>query len=204
MLTSNPVLAGRSRLVPLGDSQIAARPWEIVALLACGMGAAMAVVFLDFSLRIPGHAILRSVLPMSLGLALVPRKGSGLVMSGAALMSLLGIGMAGAWPGIGATTSLLTIGPLLDLASRQARRGWQLAVAFGAAGLVANLLAFAVRGAGKVGGGGGMKGGAGPGWWSLAPVTYAVCGLVAGAVCALIWFRMQSGDERRFSDPGLT
>lgn len=195
MLTYHSALADRSRLILGPSDRSAVRPWELASIVGCGLFAAAAVIFLDFSLKIPGHAILRSVVPISFGLALVPRKGAGLLMSGSALLGLFMAGLGGYSAGTGATTSLLCIGPLLDLASRWADRGWKLGMAFGVAGLTANLLAFITRAATKVGGGARMRGSAGPSWWSMAPVTYALCGLVAGVICAFIWFRWQSASK---------
>jgi hypothetical protein len=71
--------------------------------------------FTDFNLQIPGHAILRAVLPMAIGLALVPRKNGGTVMGVAAL--------GGELPGLGACTSLALLGPMLDLALRSSAAG---------------------------------------------------------------------------------
>jgi hypothetical protein len=190
MLAINTALAGQSRLVALTGRRDAAQPWEVAVLVGCGLLASAAVLLLDFSLRIPGHAILRSVLPMSFGLALVPRRGAGATMGVSALLGLLIGGGLGYSAGTGATTSLLATGPLLDLAARQASRGWRLLIAFGAAGLLSNLLAFAVRGLTRLPqGGGGTGGRGGAGWWSVAPLSYAACGLIAGVVCAIIWFR---------------
>lgn len=196
MLAINTALAGRSRLVPLAGRRDAARPWEVAVLVGCGLLACAAVLLVDLDLRVPGHAILRSVLPMSLGLAMVPRRGAGLMMSGSALLGLLVGGGMGYSAGAGATTSLLATGPLLDLAARQASRGARLLIAFAAAGLLSNLLAFGVRGLTRLsGGGGGMGGRSAAGWWSIAPVSYAVCGLAAGLVCAIIWFRWSSRSQ---------
>lgn len=193
MLAINSALAGRSRLVSLSGRRDAVQAWEVAVLVGCGLLASAGVLLVDLDLRMPGHAILRSVLPMSLGLAAVPRRGAGLMMSVSALVGLLVGGGMGYSAGAGATTSLLATGPLLDLAARQASRGTRLLIAFAAAGLLSNLLAFAVRGFTRLsGGGGGMGGRSAGGWWSVAPVSYAVCGVAAGVVCAIIWFRWSS------------
>lgn len=195
MLNDHPALAPRSRFLTWTEARGSVQTWELATLLGCGFVASLAVAFLDMSLRIPGHAILRSVLPISFGMALIPRRGAGWWMSSGALTGVLVMSLQGVSMGIGATTSLLTVGPLIDFASRKARRGWQLAMAFGFAGMFANLLALIVRSSTKLGGGSGRGGG----WWSIAPMTYAVCGLVAGAICAVIFFRMRS---KAFSDNG--
>jgi hypothetical protein len=179
------------------------RAADLFILMGAGMAAAAATTLLDFSWRLPGHAILRTVLPLSVGLALVPRRGSGLAMSAAAgggafALQTMGMGAAG----VGALTSLLLTGPLLDLACRWSRRGWQIYLSFAAAALVSNMLAFAVRGAAKAAtGGGGGGGGLGGGralaeWQPQAVVTYAVCGVAAGLISAAICFRCTAGSPR--------
>jgi hypothetical protein len=117
--------------------------------------------------------------------------------AGLSLTFLRLTGMAGG--GAGALTSLLLTGPLLDVASRWSRRGWQLYLAFSAAGLASNLAAFGVRWATKVGSGGGR---ALAEWQPQAIVTYAVCGLLAGLIGAAICFRAtarSSDQEERLS-----
>jgi hypothetical protein len=216
----------RSRLRTVASPAERTRVWEFVWLTAMGIAAATAATLADFSLGVPGHAIVRIVFPMTLGLALVPRHGGGVVMGASALAAtgaykLFGLGV----PGMGAMTSLLVFGPILDLMLWRGRRGWQLFGAFALAGLTSNLIAFAVRGmtrlagagpaasgvargaglgggrglgggglgGGGLGGGGGMGGGAGAGdpWWMIAPLSYVLCGLVAGLLCAAVWFAVR-------------
>jgi hypothetical protein len=189
-------LRAGSRLRALTSDRL--RVVDLLALVGAGVAAAAATALLDFGWRIPGHAILRTVLPLALGLALVPRRGSGLVMSasaGVAMLVLRGAGLAGG--GAGALTSLLLTGPLLDVACRKSRRGWQIYLALAAAGLASNMAAFAVRWMTKAASGGGGGGGLGGGralaeWQPQAIVTYAVCGLVAGLIGAAICFRATS------------
>jgi hypothetical protein len=193
-------LRERSRLRSVVVPASGATLWELAWLIGMGVVAALATTFLDFSLRIPGHAILRVVFPMSLGLALVPRRGAGLTMGVSALATVACCGFAGArTPGLGATTSLVVMGPLLDATLWRVRSGWILYGGFALAGLLSNLIAFAARGAGRLaglgpavrggGGGGGGRMGAGVDpWWSSAPLSYMACGLLAGLVCGAIWF----------------
>ncbi len=175
-------LSGHTRLALRSSPSIQVEIWECAWLIAMGVLAATAATYFDWSLRIPGHAILRIVFPTSLGLAVVPRRGAGVVM-GAAAASCVGVFSICklAVPGAGAMTSLLLVGPLLDVALWRARSAWSIYGACGAAGLVANLVAFATR---LVSGGGSGK----PGWSALAPFTYVLCGLLAGVFCAAIWF----------------
>ena len=112
---------------------------EVAILLGIGAIAAVGTSLLDLPLRIPGHAILRTMLPLAVGFALVPRRHAGAVMSGGALFSLLILLIGGGrLPGIGSTTSLLLTGPLIDRAVRSARQGWQVHTAFALAGLASN------------------------------------------------------------------
>ena len=164
---------------------------ELLLLLSLGAVAALATVLLDFRLRIPGHAVLRSVFPMALGLVLVPRRFAGTIMGGSALATALLAGVArGSGAGAGALTSLSLTGPLLDLALWGAERGWRLYLGFVLAGLGSNLVALAVRGGLKA-----LVPGSGSRpaeqWWASAPLTYPVCGILAGLVSAFVWFRFR-------------
>jgi hypothetical protein len=95
--------------------------------------------------------------------------------------------------GVGAATSLLITGFLLDLALYNARPGWVVYLRLVLAALAANLVAFAIRAAAKAlgfGGGGGGGGGKSLEQWGLwALVTYPVCGGLAGLLSAAVWFR---------------
>lgn len=145
---------------------------------------------MDLDLRLPGHAILRAVVPLALGLALVPRRGAGSVMGGAALLTVLAHGVDGGAPGWGAAASLALTGPILDFAARSARSGRAVYVALVAGGFVANAVAFAIRLGAKVV----LHDGGSPlaVWWPRASVTYSLCGIAAGLVSAVLWFRFGS------------
>ncbi len=234
VLAYEPVLAGGTRIPPLTQAGGNVRAVEMATLVTLGFLAAVATQMLDFSLGIPGHAIIRSVLPFSLGIALVPRRRAGLVMGTTAVGTALAMeatryGDAG----VGALTSLFLCGFLLDQAATRARRGWPLYVAVSLAGLATNLAAFAARaisklstagldsarGVGMGGGrglgagrglGGGLGGGGGAGlgggiglgngagkavfseWLSRASISYPLCGLIAGLLCAFLLFRLRS------------
>jgi hypothetical protein len=183
---------------------------EIALLILFGCGAAAMSLLPDYHLRIPGHAILRSVFPMALGLALVPRRSGGIIMGASALVTALSFKSAGfAGFGWGAVTSLCLTGPLLDLALRWAGRGWHFYFGIISAGLCSNLAALLVRGllmyygfggggAGGGGGGGGVGVGGGGGgrvfeeWWLQAGITYPVCGILAGLISAFFWFKFRT------------
>ncbi len=183
---------GRVRVLAVSADRVSALELGLLVLL--GAAAAAGAVLPDFNLRIPGHAILRSVVPLALGMALVPRRGSGVVMSGSALATALLLRLGNLGPGAGAFTSLCLTGPLLDLALARARRGWHVYLGLVLGGLVSNLAALLVRG--------GLKAflletpGARPAgaWFSQAIITYPVCGMLAGLLSALLWFQLR---ERR-------
>ncbi len=192
LLPRHPVLQSTSRLQALtvDDDRVRLREWLIMGL--AGLAAAAASQFLDFNLRIPGHAILRAILPLTVGLALVPRRGAGAVLGAFALSSgmifrTFGWAEAGL-VSLGALTSQAATGPLLDLVLRRARSGWKLYAAFAAAGLSSNLLAFAVRGGSKLAGLdlGGRR--SIVDWFLQAVATYPICGLLAGLLSGALWF----------------
>jgi hypothetical protein len=170
-------------------TRTSARDWLI--LLSAGAIAACASNFLDFDLRVPGHSILRVTFPLVLGLALVPRHGAGCVMAASAALTSGGLrlgGFAGEGLSLGALTSLVATGPLLDWTLRRVSGGWRLYVSCALAGLASNLLALCVRGGAKAYGFEHL--GARPlsVWLPQAAVTYVVCGLLAGLISAGVLF----------------
>jgi len=193
VLSVHPGLAGNSRVPVLPREGQWSHTAATVVLLGAGVSAALATVLLDFSLRIPGHAILRAVFPMALGLALAPRRMGGMVMGTAALGSVLVINAGGSMAlGIGAVTSLVLTGPLLDVALWRARRGWRLYLAFAVAGLTSNLAALTIRAGSKFVGVDHLAARPLATWWFQAVGTYALCGMLAGLLSAMVWFRFSS------------
>lgn len=186
----NDALWRASRLTARVDLR-AVSVWRDAAVyLLAGLGAALCVHFLDFNLKIPGHAILRSVVPVTFGMALAPRRLAGAMIGTSALAAtglLSRLGAEGV--GWGAFTSLLVIGPMLDAALWQTRGGKAIFLRCALAGVVTNLAAFAIRGGGKMAGLDSISMRKLTDWWSIAPVTYVVCGLLAGLAGALLWFR---------------
>jgi hypothetical protein len=172
---------------------------EFACLLACGALAALAVGLLHLSLRVPGHAILRGALPMAMGLALVPRRLSGLVMAiGAGVTAtVMSFAHVGTFPAT-SMLSILALGPILDCALIGRSSGWRLYLRFAAAGAVANLCAYALGVAGfrlgiEMVGGGGTGGGGGGGqlasYSAITLVSFLVCGALASLISAAVWFR---------------
>jgi hypothetical protein len=175
---------------------------ELLLLLLCGAGAATAQAYVRLRLGIPGHAIVLSVVPMALGLALAPRRMAGSVMSvGAFTTAVCLTTFAQARYGGGAFTSLCLIGPMMDVALAGARRGWRLYAGLVLAGIVANFGALISRTGGK------LLGFDLPGtrpfgsWWAQALLTYTLSGAVAGLLGALFWFQFRGGRNRADGAP---
>lgn len=166
------------------------RTAELLTLISAGVAAALASTFLDFSLKIPGHAIIRAVFPMAFGLALAPRHGAGSVMGASAMASALLFKVGGAGTvGLGAMTSLALTGPFLDLALWKAKRGWRIYLAFATAGVLTNLVALTVRGSVKLGGLDHFFALPFTVWWIRAVPSYLICGALAGLLSACVWFQ---------------
>jgi len=185
-----------ARIPGLSSGQDAAiSPLEVAALVGAGLVASLLTNVLRFRLGIPGSNIVFVAFPLALGFALVPRRGAGLLMAGGALATNLGLWLAGArLDGVGAQTSLLATGPLLDLALRRFGGGWRLYTAFVAACAASNALAFALRAVTRVAGmrGTGMGGGRSFAlWWPEAVWTYALAGIIAGLISAAAWFQLR-------------
>jgi hypothetical protein len=197
ILSLAPSLRGASRLPALPGVQTDIRGVELFALVSTGAAAALLSTFVDLNLGLPGHRILFSIFPMAMGIALVPRRAAGTTMGTSAILTIGVLGLAGArLLGVGGLTSLVLVGPLLDLALRWGRGGWRLYAAFIAAGAVSNAAAFAVRAGAKLLGFGGMGGGMGGGrsvaaWLPLSVWTYAAAGILAGLMSAAAWFHFR-------------
>lgn len=162
-------------------------------LVALGVAAALLTLLVDLDLKTPGHAILRCVVPLALGVAVAPRRGAGAVMAGAAAATAVIHGSFSEPRGVGSMTSLILAGPFLEFAVRRAGSGRGVYLGIALAGLAANLCAFAVRFAAKVGGGDG--GGPLATWWPRALPSYAICGAAAGLVSAALWFRFAASAD---------
>ena len=161
---------------------------EIGTLLLLGAIAAVLSTVVKLHLQIPGHAILRIVLPATLGLALVPRRGAGSIFSisaigFSALLYPIGLPLGATFIiGIKAATSLLMIGIFSDLLLAKAKKGWQIYLALIVAAILANCAALGMRFAVTFFGNEVFK--------EKALMTYPVSGLLAGLVSAAIWFRL--------------
>lgn len=228
---TNLSLASAARVRLGRSSRLGDKSAELALLLTLGALAAIATSILPGGLRLPGHAILRGTLPLILGISLVPRRTAGSVMSFAAGATFVALRLGGAGlPNPAAWVGLLCLGPAADIALTGARAGWILYLRFAAAGLAANLAAFAARiatgpmgvaGAARnpsrvvtwapgsgMGGGNGMGGGRGmhppatvEQFWGTALLSFAIFGAVAGLVCAIIWFRVHPRSESEGAAP---
>lgn len=197
ILSLDDDLLATSRVPTLPGTRRGVRPIELVVLGLAGVSAALLTNLLRLRLGIPGSSIVFATFPIALGFAVVPRRGAGAVMAGSALAATMALGLAGVrLDGVGALTSLILTGPLLDLALRSTRRGgWRLYGAFIIAGASSNAIAFAVRATAKALGLAGPGGGrAFDAWWPWAIATYAITGIVAGLISAIAWFHFR---ERR-------
>jgi hypothetical protein len=123
---------------------------------------------------------------------------AGLIMGASALCSAA-VMHAGGWAtlGVGATTSLALTGPVLDASLWRARGGLRLYGGFALAGMASNLLALAVRTGTKFVGLDHAAARPLASWLPQAVGTYIVCGLLAGWICAAVWFRYADGSPTR-------
>lgn len=199
--THNGLLTA-TRLPALGRTKEGISAGEVATLLLAGAVAACATGFIRSGLRIPGSSIVLAVLPMTLGLALVPRRLAGVIMAGGAFSTAGALSAGGLVTfGSGAMTSLCLTGPLMDLAVVWAGGGAWLYVALVGAGLASNLLAMLQRGGGK------LLGFDGPGtrlfaeWWPQAVVSYTLSGAVAGLIGATLLFKLRRQQAAPGTEP---
>ncbi len=177
---------------------------EVLLLIFCGAAAAAASGFIRLGLRLPGHAIVLSMVPMALGLALAPRRFSGCIMSAGALGTALAFSFAGLTHyGSGASVSLCLMGPMMDLAVAKVRSGWRLYLALMLAGIGTNLLALASRSVSKLLGLDLASMRPFGTWWTQAIVTYSISGAAAGLIGALCFFHLRKQQsESETADSG--
>ena len=201
-LTVHDQLFRSSRIALPTASPAASLTRDLTIYLLSGFLAAACVHFLDVSLKIPGHAILRSLIPVMIGLSLAPRHLGGCLIGMSALGSTALFRIAHVDPvGFGAMTSMTLIGPMLDMALWQARSGRSVIVRSAAAGIMTNLAAFAIRGSTKWGLIDTWTLRPVSQWWSLSPWSYILCGLVAGLIGGLYCFRWSNRHAERPQEP---
>ncbi len=195
MFAVHPGLRAGSRFPVLTrhDSQVRASEWLV--WITMGAVAAMVSALPDLKLQMPGHAIVRSVLPMTFGLALAPRHLGGAVMGTSGLVTgLLMRTFTTHDLGLGALTSMALTGPLLDAVLWRLRSGgWRLYVGIVTAGLIANAAAFLVKLTEKLATGQGKRRFADWLWASLW--SYPLFGLAAGLIAAFVFFKWRASSQ---------
>jgi hypothetical protein len=201
----NEGLASAGRIPSLARMRERISAYEILLLILCGAGAATASGFIRLGLRLPGHSIVLSMIPMALGLALAPRRLSGVIMGASALGTAAAFNFTGlAHIGSGAFISLCLVGPVMDLAVSRLRSGWKLYLGLVLSGILTNLLALSSRGANKLLGldlAGTRPFGS---WWTQAVITYSLSGALAGLVGALLFFHLRKQQSKLESaDAGM-
>jgi hypothetical protein len=194
---SQPSLTTAARSLWLGRGATATRA-DWLALLAIGAVAALLTAYVTLGIRIPGHAILTVVVPMVVGMGLVPRRGAGLVMALGAVLTggAIALSDTGELPAA-AFAGLAIAGPLLDLAAMGNPTGRGLYLRFALTGLAANMIVYAARWGvlwmgWESGGGGNFRRAS-----LFAFGSFVVCGLLAGLVGAAIAFRPTAGNSPR-------
>ena len=181
--------------VPVSSSARRVSVVDLAVLAGCGALAALAVTYVKLGLRIPGHSIVLAALPMAAGLALAPRRFAGTAMSAGALGATWLTSLGGAQFGSGATTSLLLLGPMIDVALLRGSRGWWQYGALVLAGVATSALALGSRAMPKILGIDVPDGRPFDDWWTQAMVTYSLSGLMAGVLFALAWFQAAKRSE---------
>lgn len=195
VLQNNPAIESRSRLIFLTGSRGLVYPYNIFLLIFFGILAGLAVSQLKLSLGIPGHAIIKIMIPMAIGISLAPARSAGAIMgiSGLATAFICQILTNHTGSGTGVYTSLVCTGILLDLTLHFSNTGWKLYSCLMLSGLIANIIALYVRS--------GFKSFLKINilevntWFQTAAFTYPICGLLAGLICALVVFKFKKPND---------
>ena len=191
VLENNPAIESRSRLKFLTGSQGLVYPYNILILVCFGILAGIAFTQIKLSIGIPGHAIIKIMIPMAIGLSLAPVRSAGAIMGISGLVTALisQILTKSTGTGTGAYTSLVCTGVLIDLTLYFANTGWKLYSGLMISGLIANVIALYVRS--------GFKSFFRIDvidfntWSQTAAFTYPICGLLAGLLCSLVVFKFR-------------
>lgn len=191
VLQNNSTIESRSRFKFLTGARGLNYPCNLLLLVCFGVIAGISVAHIKLSIGIPGHAIIKIMIPMALGLAIAPVKSAGSIMGISGLISAF-IGQTlteGPGTGTGAYTSLVCTGVLMDFTLYFANTGWKLYTGLMVSGLFANLIALYVRS--------GFKSFLKINifdfntWFQTAAFTYPICGLLAGLLCAFLVFKFR-------------
>lgn len=171
---------------------------EIGVLALAGFAAAGAEAWIHLNLKVPGHAILRAIVPMMLGLSMVPRRGAGSAMGFfAAVGAMLINWLPGEGISLAAGIAMTLVGPAIDLALVGADTSRRLYSRFALAGVLANVAALVVK---IVAISSGLLVQKQPlaAYLVRAVPSYLICGAIAGLIGGAICFRA------RAEDPGGT
>lgn len=191
VLQNNSTIESRSRFKFLTGAQGLNYPCNLLLLICFGIIAGISVAHIKLSIGIPGHAIIKVMIPMALGLSLAPARSAGAIMGISGLITAF-IGQTlteGPGTGTGAYTSLVCTGVLMDFTLYFANTGWKLYTGLMVSGLFANLIALYVRS--------GFKSFLKINifdfntWFQTAAFTYPICGLLAGLLCAFLVFKFR-------------
>jgi len=192
-MTVNHSLAKARRLPVLAAPMQGVTAWELVILVVAGvLSGVMSFVIRGWG--IPGSTVIQGILPMAAGLAIVPRRGAGLLMGTSALATGLVMGAVSKFNvNPSALARLWLLGACLDIGLSRNENNSRIWFLFITAGLGANLIGYGVK---QVSAQLGWEGVGGHGISSAWPVTlmsYAVCGAIAGGVSAILFFRRTNG-----------
>ena len=197
-MRQSPTMTTTTRLGSLVKTEALPLAVAFGLLLSCGFLAGLLQTCLPLNLKSPGHAILRGILPIVMGFALVPRNNAGWWLSAGAFLGIYG-GVASGFdqPGFGATTSLLLIGPSIEL-MRHVRSKHMLSpwIAFALAGIIANFSALIIKCIEKsITHGVGTQGGSLMMWLPKAFPSYLFFGFIAGLFAAIVFFKFRTSQE---------
>jgi hypothetical protein len=139
VLQNNATIESRSRFKFLTGARGLEYPYSVLLLVCFGIIAGISVSNLKLSIGIPGHAIIKVMIPMALGLSLAPARSAGSIMGISGLITAF-IGQTlteGPGTGTGAYTSLVCTGVLMDFTLYFANTGWKLYTGLMVSGLIA-------------------------------------------------------------------
>ena len=160
---------------------------SLAAQVCIGVVTAIVSTYAKLPLGIAGHAIIMTVAPTVLGVAMFPRRFGGSTIAGAALLTGLALRFGdGAAVGPAALTAFAMTGVLVDVVLGRRWNGFALYAALVAAGL-ANVAAFGAH-VGEAAVLGVVTGGKS---WLVQVASYAACGAAAGALSAALAFQLR-------------
>lgn len=196
-LALHPGLSSHTRILP--GERTSLRMRELAFLFLCGAAAIVVAEYVKLPIKqMPGKAILQTMIPLAIGLAVVPRYGAGSTMSLAGLLTYLTLrGTTDINIGVGSMTSALVTGLCLDVLLLRVQRGVWLYLGFVLAGLSSNLIAMLARGTAKIGNFDDLFDRPWEVWRQQAIITYPLFGILAGLICAAVFFSLRRRDANK-------